>query len=255
VRERNAIERLLSHAYRTSYSAGRIMAGLTTVAATLNADDQGLARIAAVHLRLPDLPDRAARDAMEAIDVLIKYARDEGGGGAWNPAQHPRTGTPPNPGWFAPTGGSSDESPSARTAAILDWWELLYGQPRPELIPEGGGNIRGSGRGPGKVPPVEPEPPRVAPAPKGETRSLESILAPGGEPVGVVTRGATPDIRTVSPAEFEAIRADLLDGALPVTGPKIYDGMVFERPDGSLIGIRSRRNTERQSTFSKAQVP
>src|ERR1700719_1112055 len=97
VRERDAIERLLSHAYRTNYSASRIMSGLATVAAALNAGDQGLARIAAVHLRLPDLLDRAARDGMEAIDVLLKYARDESGGGDWNPALHPRTGTTPHP--------------------------------------------------------------------------------------------------------------------------------------------------------------
>ncbi len=116
VRERSEIEPLLSHAYRTSISAGRIMPGLVIVAAALNADDQGLARIAAVHLRLPDLPDHAARDAMEAIDILIKYARDESGGDAWNPALHPRAGTPPNPGWFAPTGGDGGESSSTRTA-------------------------------------------------------------------------------------------------------------------------------------------
>ena len=116
VRERSEIEPLLSHAYRTRFSAGRIMPGLVTVAAALNADDQGLARIAAVHLRLPDLPDHAARDAMEAIDVLIKYARDESGGDAWNPALHPRAGTPPNPGWFAPTGGDGGASSSTRTA-------------------------------------------------------------------------------------------------------------------------------------------
>src|ERR1700722_4266975 len=82
VRDRDEIERLLSHAYRTSYPAGRILPGLATVAAALNADDQGLARIAAVHLRLPDLPDSAARDGMEAMDVLIKYAREESGGNA-----------------------------------------------------------------------------------------------------------------------------------------------------------------------------
>jgi hypothetical protein len=68
-----------------------------------------------VHLRIPDLPDRAARDAMEAMDVLIKYARDEGGDD-WNPALHPRAGTPPNPGWFAPTDGAGSESFSTRTA-------------------------------------------------------------------------------------------------------------------------------------------
>jgi hypothetical protein len=139
VRERDVIGRLLSHAYRTSFSASRIMPGLATVAAALNADDQGLARIAAVHLRLPDLPDRAARDGMEAMDVLIKY------GDAWNPALHPRAGTPPNPGWFAPTdgGGSSstrtaqNDDPTRRSDAGAiagqDWVRL---RPGPKRIDE-----------------------------------------------------------------------------------------------------------------------
>jgi len=120
VRQRHDIERLLSRAYRTEIRADRLMSGLTSVARALNADDQCLARIAAVHLRIPDIPDRTARDAMEAMDVFVKYARDEGGGGSdWNPALHPRTGTPPNPGWFAPTEGSGESSP-VRTAQNND---------------------------------------------------------------------------------------------------------------------------------------
>jgi hypothetical protein len=117
VRERGEIERLLSRAYAKNFSAAGLMPGLTTVAAALNANDQGLARIAAVHLRLPDLPNRAARDGMGALDTLIKYARDEGSGDSnWNPALHPRTGTPPNPGWFATTDGGAGESSSTQTA-------------------------------------------------------------------------------------------------------------------------------------------
>jgi hypothetical protein len=115
VREQSEIECLFSLAYGREATARRLMPGLATVAAALNADDQALARIAAVHLRIPDLPDQAARDTMEAADVLIKYARDEGAGD-WNPAQHPRAGTPPNPGWFAPTDGAGSESHSTRTA-------------------------------------------------------------------------------------------------------------------------------------------
>jgi hypothetical protein len=57
---------------------------------------------------------------MEATDVLIKYARDDAGGGDWNPALHPRAGTPPNPGWFAPTGGGNAEPSSIRTAQSFD---------------------------------------------------------------------------------------------------------------------------------------
>jgi hypothetical protein len=83
------------------------MAGLATVASALNANDPGLARIAAVHLRIPDLPSLTARDEMEAADILIKSAD-------WNPALHPRAGTPPNPGWFAPSG--TEQQPPARVA-------------------------------------------------------------------------------------------------------------------------------------------
>src|SRR5580658_2285057 len=109
VREQSEIERLLSQAYRTNLVADRLMPGLATVASALNAKDPCLARIAAVHLRIPDLPDQAARDGMEAADILIKAAD-------WNPALHPRAGTPPNPGWFAPTDGAGSESFSTRTA-------------------------------------------------------------------------------------------------------------------------------------------
>ncbi len=108
-RDRSEIERLLCRAYRTDLGASRFMPGLATVAAALNANDPCLARIAAVHLRLPDPPNRTARDAMEAEDLLIKSAD-------WNPALHPRAGTPPNPGWFAPNGGAGDDAPTIRTA-------------------------------------------------------------------------------------------------------------------------------------------
>ena len=75
---------------------------LATVARALNANDQGLARIAAVHLQMPDLPNHAARRRMEAEDILIKSVD-------WNPDLHPRTGTPPNSGWFSSTDDSQEE--------------------------------------------------------------------------------------------------------------------------------------------------
>jgi hypothetical protein len=113
VRDRSEIERLLKRAYGTGAAVERIMPGLATVAAALNADDQCLARIAAVHLRIPDLPSRSVRSAMEAEDILIKSAD-------WNPDLHPRAGAPPNPGWFAPTDGSDDKPSPVRTAANDD---------------------------------------------------------------------------------------------------------------------------------------
>jgi len=98
VRERNEIERLLKEAFPRCTAVDRLMPGLATVASALNANDACLARIAAVHLKIPDLPSFSAREGMEIEDCLIKSAD-------WNPDLHPRTGTPPNPGWFAPTGG------------------------------------------------------------------------------------------------------------------------------------------------------
>src|ERR1700726_1693717 len=83
VRERSEIEQLLRRAYRTDLTVDRLMPGLATVASALNANDPCLACIAAVHLRLPDLPDRTARDDMEAEDILIKFSN-------WNSALPPR---------------------------------------------------------------------------------------------------------------------------------------------------------------------
>jgi hypothetical protein len=116
VRERDEIERLLKRAYPGEPAVDRLMPRLAAVASALNANDQCMARIAAVHLKIPDLPNQAARNALEAEDSLIKYARDQGGSTDWNPALHPRSGTPPNPGWFAPTDGASHDSPRVRVA-------------------------------------------------------------------------------------------------------------------------------------------
>jgi hypothetical protein len=115
VRERGEIERLLKCAYDGEPPVDQLMSGLARVASALNANDQCLARIAAVHLQMPDLASAAVRDALAAEDSLIKYARD-GGAANWNPALHPRTGAPPNPGWFATTGDASHHAPSVSVA-------------------------------------------------------------------------------------------------------------------------------------------
>lgn len=108
VRKRGEIERLLIRAYGTDLAVDRLMSGLATVASALNANDQCLARIAAVHLRVPDLPNQAARDGMEAEDILIKSVDRE-------LAQRSLAGTPPSPGRVAPD--SSNESFSVQPAS------------------------------------------------------------------------------------------------------------------------------------------
>jgi contact-dependent growth inhibition (CDI) system restriction endonuclease-like protein len=139
VRDPSEIEYLLSRAYRRALPLQRLMAGLANVAKALNANDLCLAHITAVHLRIPALPDQAARQELEAADILIKSAD-------WNPALHPRAGTPPNPGWFAPTDGAADDSTATQTAqnqpanqgsdATLNNNERVRLQPEPKRIDE-----------------------------------------------------------------------------------------------------------------------
>ena len=110
VRARGEIERLLSKAYKAENRCRAADAGTCDCGIGLKRERSLLGADCPVHLRIPDLPNRAARDAMEVEDDLIKSID-------WNPALHPRTGAPPNPGWFAPTdGGRNGESFSTRTA-------------------------------------------------------------------------------------------------------------------------------------------
>jgi hypothetical protein len=112
VRDRNEIERLLGPAYRTELPVDRLMSGLATVASALNANDPCLARIAAVHLRIPDLPDCAARDCMEAEDILIKSI-------GRRPALDPLAETPRRLELFALPDDASNESFSLGPASEI----------------------------------------------------------------------------------------------------------------------------------------
>jgi hypothetical protein len=92
------LEQLLKHS-TASIDLDRLRRGLGVVKSSLDEDNLCLAQIAAVQLRIPDLPGFRARAALEAEDRLIKA---ETGGDAlaradWDPAEHPRAGTPPNP--------------------------------------------------------------------------------------------------------------------------------------------------------------
>ena len=100
VRDRAEIETLLSRAYRKNMAADRLMSGLATVAAALNANNSCLARIAAVHLRIPNLPDRSARDDLEAQDILIKFASADP-----HEIHKASPNDPKHPGWPAGTPG------------------------------------------------------------------------------------------------------------------------------------------------------
>lgn len=114
VRPQADLETILSRGFGFKVSLDHVMSGLGTVASALNASDLCRARIAAVHLRIPNLPDAFARLDMQLEDAALKLDRIgkttaagdwTPAGGGWDPDKHPRAGTGPNPGWFAPTGG------------------------------------------------------------------------------------------------------------------------------------------------------
>lgn len=118
-RSQGELARLLSQAHDAPVSVRDRMPGLASVAKALNRGDLCLARIAAVHLRLPDLPSPVAKLAIEFQDLIIDLERKDSPllrrarlrKDDWDPGKHPRLGGPPNPGWFAPTDGgdSADE--------------------------------------------------------------------------------------------------------------------------------------------------
>jgi hypothetical protein len=64
------------------------------------------------------------------------------------------------------------------------------------------------------------------------------VLMPGGKMVGYRVLGGDRDARTVTPAEFESIRVDLMGGARRVDPGAGYDGVWYQRQDGSRVGLR-----------------
>ncbi len=114
---------------------------MALIAHALNRGDIAMAAIATVQMQLPDPPpfskrietdQEIAHRAAELHRIgLLKF---------WDPAKHPRTGTPPNPGWFAPVDGSEAQvMPAAMDRERLKhperWFHPMEG--------EGGGASEG----------------------------------------------------------------------------------------------------------------
>ena len=77
---------------------------------------------------------------------------------------------------------------------------------------------------------------KTEPSYSGETE-LSRILAPGGQPVGWVEKGADRDIRTVTTNKFTELKAALLKIATRSSYGS-YNGDVYRLPNGDLFGIR-----------------
>jgi hypothetical protein len=93
------------------------MAGFAGVANALQSRNIPKAQIAAVLLRLPDpIPSTGAAFGKSGVRRLSRdlglFKAEDG----WN-EKHPRAGSPPNPGWFAPKPEASGASETPKTAA------------------------------------------------------------------------------------------------------------------------------------------
>jgi hypothetical protein len=84
---------------------------LALVANALNRGDRAMAAIAAVQMQFPD-PPLIAKGAESFVETTRRAAELHRSGllKVWDPREHPRTGAPPNAGWFAPISNIEDQS-------------------------------------------------------------------------------------------------------------------------------------------------
>jgi hypothetical protein len=73
--------------------------------------------------------------------------------------------------------------------------------------------------------------------------SVADILKPNGQFIGTVNKGATPEIRTVSPSEFNILKDDLLNGATASGKYAKGEGTWYDLPGGGRVGVRMSDNT------------
>jgi hypothetical protein len=116
-RDGGELNRELSKLYGLPLDCERKGGALDAVAAALTNGELARAQIGALLLQLPD-PSPAAIAQPDGLEKR-RLARDLAACGLlkadadWDD-KHPRTGEPPNPGWFAPTSGEPDaEEPNA----------------------------------------------------------------------------------------------------------------------------------------------
>lgn len=133
VRPINELNDDLTNLYRLPVDATGKLGAMSLVAVALNRGDPATAAIATVQMQFPDPP--RLEKGTEARQEIARRADELFRSGLlkfWDPTKHPRAGTPPNPGRFAPTDGGSQ---SAEVAPVA----MRNGPPwRKPFILEGG---------------------------------------------------------------------------------------------------------------------
>ena len=119
VRPTDEIDRDLSEVYGLPVGVAAKRDRIEAVAGALDRGDLALAQIAALLLRIPDPPSlvkgSSAAGSFELAERLFHSGLLRG---VWDESLHPRTGEPPNRGWFA---GKPDAPGAAGSARPADW--------------------------------------------------------------------------------------------------------------------------------------
>lgn len=143
----------LTSCYRLPIDIAAKANALALIASALNRRDFAMAAIAAVQMQIPDPPPLAK--GQENPDDIARRARELARSGLlkfWNPAKHPRAGTPPNAGWFAPVQGDS-ERPDVIPVSMAD---KKPGSLTNDDLPTGGAPGIGGGTPSSRQAPIEP---------------------------------------------------------------------------------------------------
>ena len=107
-RPSESIERALMGIYGVGIDAQPKVSGLAVVAEALNHGELARAQIATLLLKLPD-PGRVDADGAAGLRKLAILFEAGWLSKEWDPSKHPRAGSGPNPGWFAPNGGGAED--------------------------------------------------------------------------------------------------------------------------------------------------
>ena len=179
------LNRDLSACYGFPVDASTKRSGLAIVARALERGDLALAQIAALLLQFPDPPsltkDASAQGAAALAWQLLESGLLKAG---WDPAAHPRTGEPPNPGWFAPKDGGgvqvaendAEPPPTMTDASSKPVWvepaESAGAPPASSYEPPSPTNPPG----PASSAEAEPAPPPEQKSPRDVMRNLQALL-------------------------------------------------------------------------------
>lgn len=122
LRDQRELNRDLSRAYGFPVDVGPRRAGLAAIAKALRDRNIAKAQIATLLLQFPDPPTLAGgcvvklnRDRLARDLVACRLLKADGD---WE-EKHPRTGSPPNAGWFAPKPAGAEESETPEKAPHL----------------------------------------------------------------------------------------------------------------------------------------